>query len=117
MNPIASDNPTRDDEPRNIVMHVNFADPERLNMVLNNVENILDHFVNFSKIVLMRATTAPDIHFAIDVTLITVQMGVPDYPWISKQQFFDFLKHRQVRHSNAVSGCALNEKEPLFVQQ
>jgi intracellular sulfur oxidation DsrE/DsrF family protein len=41
---IASENPVRDDEPRNIVMHVNFADPERLNLVLNNVENILDHY-------------------------------------------------------------------------
>lgn len=44
MTGIASEDPDRDDEPRNIVMHVNFADAERLNLVLNNVENILDHY-------------------------------------------------------------------------
>ena len=41
---LASENPGRDDEPRRIVMHVNFADGERLNYVLNNVENIFDYY-------------------------------------------------------------------------
>ena len=41
---LASENPGRDDAPRRIVMHVNFADGERLNYVLNNVENILDYY-------------------------------------------------------------------------
>ena len=31
-------------ELRNIVMHVNFAGDERLNFVLNNVENICDYY-------------------------------------------------------------------------
>ena len=41
---LATENPARDDEPRKIVMHVNFADSERLNYVLNNVENIIDYY-------------------------------------------------------------------------
>lgn len=41
---LASENPARDEEPRRIVMHVNFADGERLNFVLNNVENIRDYY-------------------------------------------------------------------------
>jgi intracellular sulfur oxidation DsrE/DsrF family protein len=41
---LASENPVRDDEPRKVVMHVNFAEPERLNYVLNNVENIRDYY-------------------------------------------------------------------------
>lgn len=41
---LATENPARDDEPRKIVMHVNFAGPERLNFVLNNVENIRDYY-------------------------------------------------------------------------
>jgi intracellular sulfur oxidation DsrE/DsrF family protein len=44
MKPIATENPTRDDEPRNIVLHVNFADGDRLGFVLNNVENIFDYY-------------------------------------------------------------------------
>jgi len=44
MNTIASQNPARDDEVRNIVMHVNFADQDRLGFVLNNVENIFDYY-------------------------------------------------------------------------
>jgi intracellular sulfur oxidation DsrE/DsrF family protein len=41
---LATENPARDDESRKIVMHVNFADRERLNYVLNNVENIRDYY-------------------------------------------------------------------------
>ena len=44
MTMIASENPTRDDESRNIVIHVNFSDRDRLMFVLNNVENILDYY-------------------------------------------------------------------------
>ena len=44
MTMIASENPTRDDESRNIVIHVNFSDRDRLVFVLNNVENILDYY-------------------------------------------------------------------------
>ena len=63
MNPIASDNPTRDDEPRNIVMHVNFADPERLNLVLNNVENILDHYTERNNTMAIRVVChGPGLH-------------------------------------------------------
>lgn len=63
MNPIACDNPIRDDEPRNIVMHVNFADPERLNLVLNNVENILDHYTERNNTVAIRVVChGPGLH-------------------------------------------------------
>jgi intracellular sulfur oxidation DsrE/DsrF family protein len=41
---LASENPVRDDEPRKVVMHVNFAEADRLNYVLNNVENIRDYY-------------------------------------------------------------------------
>ena len=44
MTMIASENPTRDDDSRNIVIHVNFSDRDRLVFVLNNVENILDYY-------------------------------------------------------------------------
>lgn len=37
---VQSDDPVRDDEPRRVVLHVNFNDPEALNFVLNNAENI-----------------------------------------------------------------------------
>jgi len=45
MNPIASENPIDDAAARNIVMHVNVADPVQLNLILNNVENILEHYI------------------------------------------------------------------------
>lgn len=41
---LATENPAHDDQPRKIVMHVNFADPQRLNFVLNNTENICDYY-------------------------------------------------------------------------
>ena len=37
---VQSDDPVRDDEPRRVILHVNFDDPAALNFVLNNVENI-----------------------------------------------------------------------------
>lgn len=44
MSHLATSNPINDDDPRRIVMHVNFAEGERLNYVLNNVENIFDYY-------------------------------------------------------------------------
>jgi intracellular sulfur oxidation DsrE/DsrF family protein len=44
MTQIASLNPVNDEASRNIVMHVNMADPQGFNLLLNNVENILDHY-------------------------------------------------------------------------
>ena len=44
MTPIASTNPIDDAATRNIVMHVNVADPVQLNLILNNLENILEHY-------------------------------------------------------------------------
>lgn len=44
MSMLATENPAHDGESRKIVMHVNFADQDRLNFVLNNVENILDYY-------------------------------------------------------------------------
>ena len=59
----ACDEPLRDDEARNIVMHVNFADPERHNLVLNNVENILDHYRERGNAVAIRVVChGPGLH-------------------------------------------------------
>ena len=44
MNSLATDTSADDDDPRKIVMHVNFADRENLTFVLNNVENIYGYY-------------------------------------------------------------------------
>jgi len=54
MSQIASANPIDDDASRNIVMHVNVADPVQLNLVLNNLENILEHYVKRENLVAIR---------------------------------------------------------------
>ena len=41
---MASDNPQSGGEGRQVALHVNFNDPERLNYVLNNVENIFEYY-------------------------------------------------------------------------
>jgi uncharacterized protein len=59
----ALSNPARDDESRNIVMHVNFADQERLGFVLNNIENILDYYRQKGNIVAIRVVChGPGLH-------------------------------------------------------
>jgi uncharacterized protein len=63
MNPIASANPIDDAATRNIVMHVNVADPVQLNLVLNNLENILDHYVKRDNDVAIRVVChGPGLH-------------------------------------------------------
>lgn len=63
MNTLGTENPLRDDEPRNIVMHVNFADKQRLVFVLNNVENILDYYQNKGNEVSIRVVChGPGLH-------------------------------------------------------
>ncbi len=60
---LATENPPPDDEPRNIVIHVNFADGERLNLVLNNVENIRDYYLDKgSKIAIRVICHGPGLH-------------------------------------------------------
>lgn len=60
---LATENPARDDESRKIVMHVNFADRERLNYVLNNVENIRDYYRDKSSDVEIRVVChGPGLH-------------------------------------------------------
>jgi intracellular sulfur oxidation DsrE/DsrF family protein len=60
---LATENPARDDETRKIVMHVNFADGERLNYVLNNVENIRDYYRERSNEVEIRVVChGPGLH-------------------------------------------------------
>jgi intracellular sulfur oxidation DsrE/DsrF family protein len=69
MSQTACDNPVRDDEARNIVMHVNFADPERLNLVLNNVENILNHYRERNNQAVIRVVChGPGLHLLRDDT-------------------------------------------------
>ncbi len=41
---LASENPIDDDQPRRIVMHVNFTGEDRYTFLLNNVENIRDYY-------------------------------------------------------------------------
>jgi len=41
---LATENSIDDDQPRKIVMHVNFAEGDQLNFVLNNVENISEYY-------------------------------------------------------------------------
>ena len=63
MTMLATENPARDDEPRNVVMHVNFADKERLVFVLNNVENILDYYRDKGNEVAIRVVChGPGLH-------------------------------------------------------
>ncbi len=59
----ATSHPAHDEEPRNIVMHVNFADKERLTFVLNNIENILDYYIEKSNQVNIRVVChGPGLH-------------------------------------------------------
>jgi len=63
MSTLATANQTRDEEPRNIVMHVNFADRERLVFVLNNVENIRDYYRDRGNEVAIRVVChGPGLH-------------------------------------------------------
>lgn len=50
----APEKPAQNDDYRNIVMHVNFSDKERLVFVLNNIENILNHYKNNANRVAIR---------------------------------------------------------------
>jgi intracellular sulfur oxidation DsrE/DsrF family protein len=63
MIPIASAKPIDDAATRNIVMHVNVADPVQLNLVMNNLENILDHYVKRDNDVAIRVVChGPGLH-------------------------------------------------------
>jgi intracellular sulfur oxidation DsrE/DsrF family protein len=66
---LASESPVRDNEERKIVLHVNFADPEALNFVLNNVENIRDHYRDRGNGVEIRVVChGPGLHMLRDDT-------------------------------------------------
>lgn len=63
MTTLATDTPADDDDPRKIVMHVNFADRERLTFVLNNVENICDYYRDKGNEVAIRVVChGPGLH-------------------------------------------------------
>jgi len=63
MTPIASTDPIDDDAARNIVMHVNVADPVQLDLILNNVENILEHYIKRDNHVAIRVVChGPGLH-------------------------------------------------------
>jgi intracellular sulfur oxidation DsrE/DsrF family protein len=60
---LATENPTNNQEPRRILIHVNFADGERLNYVLNNVENIVDYYRSRANEVKIRVVChGPGLH-------------------------------------------------------
>jgi len=60
---LATDNPANANEPRKVVMHVNFAEKDRLGFVLNNIENILDYYQGEGKEVTVRVVChGPGLH-------------------------------------------------------
>jgi len=67
---LASDSPVRDDEDRKVALHVNFNDPERLNYVLNNAENIYNYYSGMGKKVEIRVIGhGPGLHmFRVDTS-------------------------------------------------
>jgi len=59
----AANNPAPDGEPYRIVIHVNFSDKERLNYVLNNIENIIDFYLEQGNDVAIRVVChGPGLH-------------------------------------------------------
>ncbi len=63
MDDTGADKPIRGNEMRRVVMHVNFNDSQRLNYVLNNVENIRDHYHDKSQGVEIRIVChGPGLH-------------------------------------------------------
>lgn len=63
MNTDTTDESADRSEPRNIVMHVNFAGDERLNFVLNNIENICDYYRDQGNEVAIRVVChGPGLH-------------------------------------------------------
>lgn len=66
---LATDNPVRDDEDRKVALHVNFNDPAQLNFVLNNAENIYEHYRSRGKGIEIRIVThGPGLHMLRDDT-------------------------------------------------
>ncbi|MDH3579575.1 MAG: DsrE family protein [Hyphomicrobiales bacterium] len=66
---LQSDNPVRDDEPRRVILHVNFNDPDSLNYVLNNAENIDSYYSDAGKAVEIRIVAhGPGLHMLRDDT-------------------------------------------------
>lgn len=60
---LATENPVRDHEDRKVALHVNFDDPERLNYVLNNAENIYQYYRQQGKKIEIRIIAhGPGLH-------------------------------------------------------
>ncbi len=60
---LATENPVRDHEDRKVALHVNFDDPERLNYVLNNAENIYQYYHQQGKKIEIRIVAhGPGLH-------------------------------------------------------
>ncbi len=60
---LATENPVRNEEKRQIVLHVNFNDAERYNFVLNNCENIDEYYATKGNAVEIRVVThGPGLH-------------------------------------------------------
>lgn len=60
---LATENPVRDHEDRKVALHVNFDDPERLNYVLNNAENIYQYYRQQGKKIEIRIVAhGPGLH-------------------------------------------------------
>ncbi len=59
----ATNTPAPDGDPCKIVMHVNFSDQQRLVYVLNNVENIIDFYLDKGNEVAIRVVChGPGLH-------------------------------------------------------
>ena len=67
---MASDSPQGSNGTRQVALHVNFNDPERLNYVLNNAENIYQHYHQKGmKIEIRIIAHSPGLHMFRDDTL------------------------------------------------
>ena len=66
---MASDSPQGGNGTRQVALHVNFNDPERLNYVLNNAENIYQHYHQKGmKIEIRIIAHGPGLHMFSDDT-------------------------------------------------
>ena len=68
---MASDSPQGGNGTRQVALHVNFNDPERLNYMLNNAENIYQHYHQKGmKIEIRIIAHSPGLHMFRDDTLL-----------------------------------------------
>ena len=78
------------------------------------VEQFDDHLVDLFEITRMRSAAAPDVHLPVDVDLRRAFGNLPQNGRITKDQFVEPAKSREVRYRNAVSAGSFGIKQPFF---